>query len=349
MTINEKILDASIRHMVWLERFKTGTVNQIIGLLNKSEKDLRAQLAKHLTNITDRGASISPGTIKRIEAMLKELEQIRSDMYKLANDETRSAVSQFAIHEADFQGKIIENAVKIDTVRPTATQLRAAAVSRPFQGALLKEWYSRLESNDARRLRDAVKIGITQGQTTDQIVRRVVGTRANAYRDGILEISRREAQAVVRTAIAHTANQAKEELFAANSDIIEGVQWVSTLDSRTSPLCQSLDGKIFEIGKGIRPPAHFNCRSTVVPYLGKTSIVGTRASAVGQVPADMTYSDWLKKQPRDVQDEVLGKSRADLFRNGMAIDRFVDNSGRSYTLKELKQRDEAIWNKAFAD
>jgi SPP1 gp7 family putative phage head morphogenesis protein len=347
-TINETILDGSIRHMVFLERYKIGTVRKIIALLNKSDADLRDQLAARLSGITARGYKLSANETKRLEDLLSELTKLRSDMYSLADQETREQIKELAVYEADFQARIIESAVDVELTRPAASQVRAAALSRPFQGRLLREWYKGLEDKDAFRLRDAVKIGITQGQTTDQIVRRVVGTRANQYRDGILEVSRREAEAVVRTAIAHTANQASEDLYAANADIIKGVQWVSTLDSRTSDVCAANDGRIFPVNSGPRPPLHFNCRSRVVPYLGSTSIKGTRASQFGPVPDNITYGAWLKRQPVDVQNDVLGVKKAQLFRKGLDISRFVDNSGRSYTLKELEQRDAAIWQKTFS-
>ncbi|MGT2493119.1 hypothetical protein ACU4GD_28060 [Cupriavidus basilensis] len=54
----------------------------------------------------------------------------------------------------------------------------AAALSRPFQGRLLKEWASNIEADRMVRIRDAIRIGFVEGQTTDQIIRRVRGTRA---------------------------------------------------------------------------------------------------------------------------------------------------------------------------
>jgi hypothetical protein len=39
----------------------------------------------------------------------------------------------------------------------------------------------------------------------------------------------------------------------------------------------------------------------------------TRASMDGQVPEDTKYGDWLKRQSKARQDEVLGPVRAKLF------------------------------------
>ncbi|MCF0055522.1 minor capsid protein [Dyadobacter sp. CY356] len=352
MTPNEEIQNASIRHMVWLERFKAGTVKQIIALLNQTDKDLREKLAGRLSSISERGYKLSPETRKRIETMLAELQAIRTGMYDTAQTKTTDILKDFAVHEADFQGRLIDEAIKATAVKvtlesPSLSQIRAVATSRPFEGRLLKEWFAGIEANDRKRLSDAIKIGITEGETSDQIIRRVMGTRSAQYRDGILEVSRREAAAVVNTAVATTANQASEDLYASNPDIVKGVQWVSTLDSRTSAPCRANDGKIFPIGEGPRPPIHFNCRSKIVPFLGETSIKGTRASVFGPVPSDLTYSGWLKKQTVDIQNEVLGVKAGKLFRNGLTIEKFVDKQGRSYTLDELKQRDADIWQKTF--
>jgi len=46
---------------------------------------------------------------------------------------------------------------------------------------------------------------------------------------------------------------------------VEKYQWVSTLGPRTSDICQRLHGKIFTVGKGPLPPAHINCRSSIIP------------------------------------------------------------------------------------
>lgn len=92
-----------------------------------------------------------------------------------------------------------------------------------------------------------------------------------------------------------------------------------------------------------------NCRSTTAPVLKSWREMGvpidevpegTRASMDGQVPESTTYQTWLQRQPASVQDEVLGATRGALFRRGgLTLDRFVDMSGRQYTIQELRRRD----------
>lgn len=72
----------------------------------------------------------------------------------------------------------------------------------------------------------------------------------------------------------------------------------------------------------------------------------TRASMDGQVPESMTYQEWLKKQPQDVVEEVLGKTKAKLFNEGgLTLDRFVDFKGDIYTLAELKKHEASAFAK----
>jgi len=59
----------------------------------------------------------------------------------------------------------------------------------------------------------------------------------------------------------------------------------------------------------------------------------------GFVPKDTTYDAWLRRQPRDFQEEVLGITKAKLFRGGLSIDKFVNDTGREYTIDELRRRE----------
>jgi len=164
-----------------------------------------------------------------------------------------------------------------------------------------------------------------------------------------MEISRRGAQAMTRTAVNHTATNARELMYTKNQDVIASVQWVSTLDGRTTPICQARDGMTFPVNEGPRPPAHINCRSCTVPVTKTWRELGfdvdeapesTRASFDGQVPEKTTYNDWLKGQDAKMQDSILGPGRGELFRQGVSVDKFVDlESGKPFTLKELAGMD----------
>jgi hypothetical protein len=59
------------------------------------------------------------------------------------------------------------------------------------------------------------------------------------------------------------------------------------------------------------------------------------------------YSDWLRRQDREVVKDVLGKTRADLFLKGkLQVDHFVDNKGKDLTLDQLRMRKAAASERA---
>jgi SPP1 gp7 family putative phage head morphogenesis protein len=352
-TVNEALYDSAVSHQVDITRYSNGTVRRMIALLNRTDPDLMAKLQAALDRLPPESF-----TVERLERLLASVREVNAQAYKQFSDGIAAELDDLTGYELGYQRDLftatIPAQVSIATV--AQEQVYAAAMTRPFQGRLLKEWASSIEADRMTRIRDAIRIGYVENETTAQIVQRIRGTRALKYADGLLEIDRRHAETIVRTAINHTAFFARNSFYDANADLIKGLRWTATLDSRTSAICQARDGKIYPMNSGPRPPAHFNCRSTMTPVLKSWRELGmdadevtasTRASMDGQVPADMTYQQWLRKQSAARQDEILGKSKGKLFRDGgLELDRFVDRKGHEFTLAELRERDSAAFSKA---
>ena len=67
-----------------------------------------------------------------------------------------------------------------------------------------------------------------------------------------------------------------------------------------------------------RPPFHVNCRTTFI-YVVKDRYVDGKPkdrSVKNGDTKNMQYYDWLAQQPASYQDEILGKTRGKLFRDG---------------------------------
>lgn len=210
------------------------------------------------------------------------------------------------------------------------------------------------------KIRNVIRAGYIDGKTTDQIVREIRGTRANAYADGILNRPRSDLAAVVRTAISHTAATARDQFIAGNEIIIKAVRWVSTLDSKTSAPCRIRDNlKYTALGHkpiGHKVPwlqgpgkLHWNCRSTDAPVTKSWRELGIpmdemtpaqRASMDGQVPADMDYGEWLERQSAERQERVLGPTRYRLIQEGrVTMDQLYTPTGEFKTIEQLMRSD----------
>jgi hypothetical protein len=71
---------------------------------------------------------------------------------------------------------------------------------------------------------------------------------------------------------------------------------------------------------------------------------------VGNVPNDVSYNDWLRRQPAEFQSQVLGGTKAKLFRDGgMSVDKFVDRRGNELTLAQLAEQDPTAFTRAGLD
>ncbi len=141
----------------------------------------------------------------------------------------------------------------------------------------------------------------------------------------------------MRTAATTESNAAREETFRELG--IERWRFVATLDSRTTILCASLDGKTYPVGEGPMPPLHPNCRSTAVPFFDEEP-EGTRAAFDGQVDANVTFEEWLQTRPQAEQDEMLGKTKAAAWRRGdITLQQMLGRDLQPLTLEELRQKD----------
>lgn len=352
MSANDDIADRAVAHQINLLGFANNVVGRVVGLLNRTDADL----IKQVEAVRQR---LEPGsfTVERLDALLSEMRTLNKDVYTRALLGLLDDLQQLANAELEFQTQTIAQEIPAPLVSISAQDAYTAAMARPFQGKLLREWFDQLETSRATAIRDAIRIGYIESETIEQIVRRIRGTKAAQYSDGLLDISRRNAQAIVRTAVQHTASFTAERFFEANADIIKGFKYSAVLDTRTTLICASRSGKFFPIGKP-RPaiPAHIGCRSHYAPVTKSFRELGldadefspsTQASMDGQVPADINYSDWLSRQSVDRQNEVLGETKAKLFRNGgLKLDRFVGGQGREYTIEELRKKDAEAFKRA---
>lgn len=59
---------------------------------------------------------------------------------------------------------------------------------------------------------------------------------------------------------------------------------------------------------------------------------------LGKIADPMSVDQWLKRQTKSFQDELLGPTRAQLWRDGKAgLDKFVDRSGKIMTVEQLRR------------
>lgn len=271
LTVNEEFFDALVRHQIGLLRLSGSIRNDVYALLDATEADISKQTRTILAN--HKGFD-SPSSVKRMNRLLKTIKATRLKAWKQVDELWLKEMVDLVNTEPVTVSGILKTVapVVLETTLPPTALLTALVKTKPFEGKTLKQWARNIAAADINRLEAQVRIGMVNGETGDAIARRLVGTVAQKGKNGVTEITRRQSQAITRTAVNAFSNQAKREFYMANADIFKEEMWVSVLDSRTTPICQSLDGQRWRVGEGRYPPAHMMCRSLRVAVISEEAL-----------------------------------------------------------------------------
>lgn len=209
----------------------------------------------------------------------------------------------------------------------------------PIQGLNISEWFQAQANTMSLETRRIIQQGLVEGKGNAEIARRIVAD-ARAQGPVLLRRARNEARAVTRTTVNAVQNDAAmasyQQLPASVSD---SYRIVAVRDARTTIICLNLDGRVYRYDDPQKriPPFHIGCRTGTIPLLR-----GADDSLTAQKdrPLNMrSMTDWLKAQPNGVQNDILGVTRANLFRDGkMSLADAVDGDTRVLTLTELRER-----------
>lgn len=350
------LLDRTIEQAVYLERLKSGEVRGLAGPIGAAETQIQSIIRDLIARVANTPRPWeSADYAQAISRVASELRQAAQQVGSQGSE----LIQKAATLEADLQGVILAQSlpVRYDFARVPVAQLEALTRA-PIEGRTLADWTRGLEQTSLSNITQIVNRGLRDGTGIREMAAQVRGATLKTSS---------AAEAIVRTAVTHASAGARDEFAQANTDVIVGVRWVSVLDSRTTVICAGLDGQVFKVDEGPRPPAHVNCRSTTQLLLrspeelvngtrkrvdqgyledaGARAARGTRpsidegAGKVKELRGSTSYRSWLRSQPATVQDRVLGDVRGRLFRSGrLSIEQFVGADHLPMTLEELRQR-----------
>lgn len=167
------------------------------------------------------------------------------------------------------------------------------------------------------------------------------------------------ADRLVRTECNHFHNEA--DAMAYEEMDIDKYVFVAVLDTRTSKMCQEMDGKVIELkdkNEGVNfPPLHPNCRSTTRAYMGeeieKTLTRRARNPVTGknEVIGNISYKEWynakVKAHGKDAVDNAFKKVK-NMSTDKEQYDRYVERLGRKNVgtlenFKQIKYNNKGVW------
>ena len=297
MNAADELQNRLLRHQVFLQRYIATLRKRLSKIITRSDQPAVSELTARLDAIGPLRPQQYEQQVLRVEQMLNAVNQTRSSAFAELERVLMAQMAALATDEVGFTTEAIKVSLPVDvTVKAVPlAQIGAAIRTRPMRGRLMRDWAKSLKSADRQRLSQAIRLGVLEGRTTDEIVRTVRGNPKSGFTDGIMQASRRDAEAIVRTGVAHVSNAARNDVFEANSDIIQAYKVVATLDGRTTAVCRARDGKILLAAgvsasdfpkadiltpRTLRPPFHWGCRTTLTAVFDIDAI----ASELGERP-----------------------------------------------------------------
>jgi len=336
MSADSRLLDQFTRRQIFNQRFAAGLSRKSLPYMRQMAVEIQAAL---LVADLDSGdavklaAALTAVQAATIEVTERMLLAIMRELLDFADAE--SAFTRLALQGAtDARVDRASKAAVHKGVRGGKLSLQSG---KTLQKVAIPQMFRIFANGVALEVGTSVQAGLVEKKAASDIIRQagtLINTRTKAQQDTL-----------IRTSVNHAGAVARDETYVANKGIVEAEKFVAVLDGNTTITCASLDGTIHAIGEGPHPALHWGCRSIRVPLVQQgvaLDLPGGRRTAEGVRPvsARLTYGGWLKKQPEAVQDEVLGVERANLFRSGqVSIQRFTDDTGKVYTLEELKKRE----------
>jgi SPP1 gp7 family putative phage head morphogenesis protein len=356
--------------MADLLRFAEGPREGVFAVLADLGTALRSSVLD-----ADLTGTVNQALIARQERLVAEGRTLIGLYYQQAAD----VVNGFLVNLAKAEGPRAVQSLTAALGLPsplmpfTSADLAELAPTVAINGAPIAEWWSKQASDTQARFAIQIRLGVAARENSDQLVARIVGKRTGvqtAVTDAsgdqrvfevrgpsLITTSQNQATGLVRSAVTGISNEVQSQVLQENQDLLEGLQWLATLDPRTCPTCAALDGQIWDMDGtplaedgGIpypgRPGIHNACRCLIIPVVKSYSQL--RSEGIDVNPSDpskldgegattMTYAEWLDGQSSETQDEILGTTKGNLFRDGkLTLADLVDNSGRPLTLAELK-------------
>ncbi|MFX5081730.1 minor capsid protein [Acinetobacter baumannii] len=360
---DKSLLEVLTQHQAYLYRASSQSVNELLTIFNVESALMLAKLRDLLDELNDsEKAALAAGLYTTTN--LKEIRDLISGWHTSLTSSLPEAfavsATAMAIYEANYTAKLYGGNIK----KPNGEKLFTAAKKVPLVGgALVDDLLSKIAESARQKVEYAIRDGISSGKTNQEIVQRIRGSKRLNYEDGLLTSSKADIDRTVRTVRSHVANQAYLDTF--NKIGFEYVRFVSVLDGRTTKLCASLDGSVWEVSDPAKrvPPLHPNCRSILVPVEKDGRLAGERpfvmderpvkdipkderSQLIGQLDANTTFKEFFSKTDDFFQKEWLGTKRYKLYKEGkFDFEKFFDPNGQLYTLDQLRKLDDQMFKR----
>jgi len=252
------------RAMSWryqLGLYEAESLQSILATYDAARVEILREFSRRYSTMTDWRAVRLEDVLGEVEAMTAGLRQELTGQYGSMITTAGTASIAEATAAVSLGGLISINNVALST-----EQLKKFFVETPIDGRLLSHWVdSSFDATVQQQLRQAINVGVIKGEGYGPLVKRL---------EQGFSMARNDATTLTRTFVSAANNEARQEVYNQNKDIVKEWKCLTAEDNLVCILCLPLDGQVFKVGEGPSLPRHPCCRCTSVPVTVSWSDLG---------------------------------------------------------------------------
>lgn len=337
------LTDAIVKHQLDVFRAETAMIQDASKVL----KSLERSLTSLVVELNPTGQRNIKSIRKAKQEFLKSASSIIEDKFLEVSSTISANLLDLAEVEAVFITAAVNKALGKDVVNlPNPEDIENIARSSVL-GFSMSDWFADNQNKYQANFINIMQGAFLEGLSDAEIVKRIRS-------ENITTQSQSKIRTLVRTSSASITANIDRHVYASNSNIFKGIQQISVFDSRTSTVCQAYAGKVWDLD--FKPvnhklpykggvPRHPNCRSRER---------GVMKEEYGVPEKDLSFDGYLKRISRKEQNNILGETKAEYWRQGkLSPKQLVDSiSGNALKVPDLLKKVDPKYSrnhKAFLD
>lgn len=322
----DPLSDHLIRRTAYLEAFSKGQSRQLSLTLSELERELERQLS-----------SIKLDRVFTMTQMRTALRDVQA-LYDKSEVDFMAEADEMLQAFVKGDNKALDKILNTNTAPDVsfdrlAVKQAEAVLAAPVQmgaigGLSYGRWVEKMYADSSLRVEAMLRNIAGRVLIGDDIASIARGLEKN------FNLTRTTATTLTRTAIQEAHANLALKTFKENDDLVEGVQYIATLDDRTCPICFPFDGEAFyytptggqkSVNEMPQIPQHANCRCVYIPIV----------EGFGEKET-VKYDEWFEGQGEGTQRDILGASRFEEWKAGNADLGDFAMHGEILTLDELE-------------
>lgn len=318
-------------HQANLSRLGEAWGQVVADALDDTDRKLIARLEDLVADVQANYRRNTAKAVNQLEYIRTKIEEIRIRAFIKAEKELRKTVPDLIENETKWSKKLLseltgESKAKFADV--TSGQAEKLLKNSIQINKTWDQWWTNTAAGDVMRIADVINAGVVQGLTIPQMTRLIRGTKEGNFTDGVLSTSRRHARNMARTLCAGISNQAKDQFYRDNQDIIPQVEWLDTLDGRTCPSCAGLSRKRYNTEDPHPvPPLHPQCRCVLLPVTELTDLGEDVPRPAANADFDAEAKRMYEEKYPQKHFEDLAPSTREQYRH-KAIHEYEERTGK---------------------